>query len=708
MVKNFLSDSNRKSALVLAAFVVPLIAVTVAFISQTQLVDIDAAIAGDPTVATRTIKAPGYSDIANEDSNGLKTATDLFFRSWIGTGQTPSKSFTGLRFIGESIPADGTIVSARLELTAYQTAWIRVYAEIFGEQNPNPETFSKERPISTRPRTTAKSVLSNDVRWTAGQTYVIDVTNPVKELFDKYKSTARIALIVDGTKGRAWGRKTFYSNVAHSLAPRLVITYRSGGVISTTTATSSSPTTTSTASSTTTSVSTSSSTSPSTTATTSTTTSSVTTTTSSATTTTSANPPVGLRYSKAYDLWNPDPRWDTCSKEIHNKYVVTGPDGKIYPTWHPPVDPETGCTFGHEHGRDPRQSRIWPKIQEFYAYDANQNGVIEQSERDKAGLPFGYVNETLDEYTAANNLTYTRHEDHVGHKVEWGDSVPFHVNSGPGQVKIDTGLRCDYLSKMHQGVHSKDAFNNNLHEILYAASCTDGQEIRLSVMGKFGKVGQFQRLCDPIGDRRTIINTGFDNTNPAYPGNTGDGDRALQDRDCTYNYFLVPSGKFSPNPYEAWPVNISITSATGQTVLTGINLLFDVLDPIRYFDPSRQNRVAYFTELCYEVKPNGDRFRGGTCSGIPAGISWDDPRAPHRGLNRGVYFKPATTINNANGPQVWYTDPFGGSGRSTNFPGALKQLIVQRNLDYGRQFNGNPVPEVIIRYHAGQGVHGPN
>lgn len=60
----------------------------------------------------------------------------------------------------------------------------------------------------------------------------------------------------------------------------------------------------------------------------------------------------------AYGKWEPS-EIDTCSAEIHDAWSTVGPDGKLYPTWHPPVDPMTGCTFGHEHGRDPSGSDLW-------------------------------------------------------------------------------------------------------------------------------------------------------------------------------------------------------------------------------------------------------------------------------------------------------------------------------------------------------------
>ena len=97
-------------------------------------------------------------------------------------------------------------------------------------------------------------------------------------------------------------------------------------------------------------------------------------------------------FAASYGIWTPGPR-DDCTAEIHNKYSVVGPDGKLYPTWHPPIDPVTGCSFGHDHGRDPRGSALYAFV---------------------GPIPFGYANEQLDAYDPAN----PRHEDHFGHKIE--------------------------------------------------------------------------------------------------------------------------------------------------------------------------------------------------------------------------------------------------------------------------------------------------
>ena len=88
--------------------------------------------------------------------------------------------------------------------------------------------------------------------------------------------------------------------------------------------------------------------------------------------------PTGL--AQSYGVWAPSPR-DDCTAEIHNSYSVVGPDGKLYPTWHPPIDPATGCSFGHDHGRDPRGSALYAQV---------------------GPIPFGYANEQLDVYDSAN------------------------------------------------------------------------------------------------------------------------------------------------------------------------------------------------------------------------------------------------------------------------------------------------------------------
>jgi hypothetical protein len=54
----------------------------------------------------------------------------------------------------------------------------------------------------------------------------------------------------------------------------------------------------------------------------------------------------------------------TCSAAVHDRFVVSGPDGNPYRTWHPQEVPVVAsapqgakCRFAHEHGDDPKKSR---------------------------------------------------------------------------------------------------------------------------------------------------------------------------------------------------------------------------------------------------------------------------------------------------------------------------------------------------------------
>ncbi len=99
---------------------------------------------------------------------------------------------------------------------------------------------------------------------------------------------------------------------------------------------------------------------------------------------------------------------------------MIGPDGRKYPTWHPPVDPVSGCTFA--------RTRAGPHESALY--------------RDVGDLPFGYTNERLD----AANLGMVQHEDHGGHEVEWANDLHILVIGNSG---ASVEVSCDVLVKLH-------------------------------------------------------------------------------------------------------------------------------------------------------------------------------------------------------------------------------------------------------------------
>src|SRR5262245_30826490 len=253
--------------------------------------------------------------------------------------------------------------------------------------------------------------------------------------------------------------------------------------------------------------------------------------------------------SVAFGIWTPGPH-ETCTKADHDRYQTVGPDGKIYPTWHPAVDPGTGCIFGHEHGRDPHGSALYATV---------------------GDIPFGYANEQLDIW----DPTGQRHEDHVGHKVEWENDIELDFESDAANQLFN--IRCDVLTKLHQGTHSRDAFTNNLHELVYHIRCTDGTEMHITMMAAIGTPGQFERSCD----RATIA------VGTATPANSpnGGGVRIIPDRFCVDQQILVVAGQRSNFGalHENWETSNSIRTTSGRTVAF-FNPYYQVFLPSRFYD----------------------------------------------------------------------------------------------------------------------------
>jgi len=383
---------------------------------------------------------------------------------------------------------------------------------------------------------------------------------------------------------------------------------------------------------------------------------------------------VGTGPAIAFGLWTPGAN-DTCTKAIHDAYSVVGPDNKIYPTWHPPIDPVTGCSFGHEHGRDPRGSRLY---------------------REVGAIPFGYANEQLETWDAAN----PRREDHFGHKIEWENDVKLNFGSDAASSLFD--IRCDVLAKLHQGTHSKDAFTNNLHELVYHVACTDGTEMHLTLMAAIGTPGGFIRSCDGAA---VVVG-------PAVPANSpnGGGERIIPDRTCVLQSILVPVGQSSNLGVlrESWQTSIGIRTAGGRG-LAFINPYFQVRFPSRYYDPGIAPAVGRPVDLCYEVTSSGSRAQSGTCNTMTAngtitGITFDDPRSPFDGADRTIDVNE-NQITNAAGPRVWFTDPFGLHARTDSFPGAVRQFLAR--IDNRRGDLGTSGPS-LRRYYGGTSVHPPN
>jgi hypothetical protein len=376
-------------------------------------------------------------------------------------------------------------------------------------------------------------------------------------------------------------------------------------------------------------------------------------------------PPEIVGDAVAFGIWNPSGN-DTCTKADHDAYYAVGPDGLRYPTWHPAVDP-SGCTFGHEHGRDPSGSDLYDEV---------------------GPIPFAYANEHLQ----AGGFGAPRNEDHVGHKVEWENDIVMNGGGGGGNV---VSVVCDVLMKMHQGTHSADAFTNNMHEVAYHIRCSDGTGFSATVLTPIGEAGELVVGCH----RENHIQVGTANP-PISPD--GGGQRAIPDQTCIQEHVLAPPDgrpRFFNALHESWEISVSLRAEGGRT-LAGFNPYFQVRDPSRFFDATVPG-LARPIDLCYRPEIRGE----GACQALGTdSVGWNDPRSPFKGVRRFVDVN-GNRSDNADGPNVWYTDALGRNGRTEPFPGSIRQWVAKHDtgaLDlHGPSIGDN-------RRYDDTGVHAPN
>jgi hypothetical protein len=444
--------------------------------------------------------------------------------------------------------------------------------------------------------------------------------------------------------------------------------------------------------------------------------------------------------SSAMGLWTPNTAYDTCSKSFHDSYFVVGPDGKKYPTWHQPmaIDPATGrdCTFGHEHGRDPRGSALWEFVREQFAHDANRNGVIDPSERDASGVPFGYIAEQLAAFNTANGLANAdRLEDHIGYKITWENSIRRDQLLN-GQVQ-SLDLFCDVLTVLHQESYSAEAFASNLHQLTFAIDCNRGADatrypvkLLASLMATFGNPASFVESGPGTGD--TTVTTGVPQPTTSPAGGAERG-RVIPTISNVRNDIYVPVGQtsnFSTGLFEVWSTAASLLRIDG-TQLVAFDPAFSVYSPSRYYDPALITNTARSIDVCYsglnaagllidDPLRAGEilrQARGPECATVaPDGpatpriqrVAFDDPRSPFNACRREVSIT-STPLSNTGGGTAWYTDPYGRAGRASSFAGSVRQYIAaSSNASSGIVLAAKSFGGDISYCPPGSGLHAPN
>ena len=444
--------------------------------------------------------------------------------------------------------------------------------------------------------------------------------------------------------------------------------------------------------------------------------------------------------SSAIGQWSPNPSYDTCTQSFHDTYFAIGPDGKRYPTWHPPsaTDPASGreCSFGHEHGRDPRGSGLWNFARAHFAFDENRNGLIDPSERDASGLPFGYVTEQLITFDAANGIPNSdRIEDHVGHKIAWENGVRRERLVNGVQQSFD--LFCDVLTVVHQETHTAESLASNLHQLTYAIDCNRGIEVSRSsvkllanVMATSGNPSSFVARV-PTGFLEIAYGVAQPVTSP--PGGIELG-RLIPTIDNVRTDIFVPGAQtsnFSTGLVEKWSTAVSLIKFDGVE-LAAFDPAFTVYSPSRYYDPDQFDGIGRSIDLCYTGLDAAGQFvndplragsivrqaRGVECVGIaPNGpatsrtsrIELDDPRSPFNGCRREIIFGASTVRNGGGATTIWYSDPYGGAARTVSFAGALKQYVsAVDNTTQGITLASSTFGGDLSYCAPGAGIHAPN
>jgi hypothetical protein len=418
--------------------------------------------------------------------------------------------------------------------------------------------------------------------------------------------------------------------------------------------------------------------------------------------------------SAAFGQWSPDGRYDDeCPKSLHDEYFVLGPDGKKYPTWHPATttDPATNrlCSFGHEHGMDPKLASGWDEIRRHYAFDANSNGTIEDSERDASGIPFGYVEEQLDAYNAANGISAALGQRQLPHT-----SYKIFVNNGVARSRLVNGasasydLTCRVLYAYNQNTATADAFASNLHPLLAAIDCNQGTQAAsnpvkmiVAVLVPFGRPNLFD--AGPLAGPLVPVLPPNQFAVPANSAQVAPGSADFPRSIPSYaervrDQVFVAVGRssdFTAGLRERWDTQLVLLRNGAELARVETALLVD--DPIGYY--GRNAALDYTVGLCYAGldaegnwrdqpaeagsivrRPRGSNdctalAANGAATATGARVAFDALESPFRNCTRRVVIGDTAIANGGTGTEVWYTTPFGAGAQSARFAGSVKQLV---------------------------------
>lgn len=588
--------------------------------------DVDAA-------TTVTVSVAASADDARTDDTGKFTATES--SSIVGAGN-PRPNVNGYRFNGLAIPRGAIIDSAVFSLVKQGDQWQQFRVELGFEASDNAAPFTAAAAPGSRTRTSTVATVSDNVQRTNETRYPLGnkatLAASLQEVVDRpgWKSGNSAAMIAYGPATNGWSRITFYNfDGGAARAARLEVTYHlvAATVLPTATSTPQATATPPRVATATQSPTALAPTAPpsaiasATVAPTSIPTSKATATTAATATATvmpastvvptptpttkpSAPPTVAATPTAPPPTLTPTPSptssqapvaGQPCPSWVHDSYVAKGPDGALYPTWHPSVDPLYGCTIGHEHGDDPTGSAALRGRPVLFGYAAAKAGMT---------------------------------EPHAGFKVYRWDP---HTN-----VQNPTShTTASAIMVLHQGTAGLARFVNVFHSAQYHYwNPTDGREIHVDMLAPFGKLAVGCGANDPgmisvqqadaPGMRQVAGAQCFGAAR--YPDTTG----------------VIPG----TIPYEDWLTALYIGKDPSGNWKAYIDPHFAVFNPNTYCIPNAGLPAASPCTIGYSDVRAGQ--------GIDPATSGSD----FKGVKREAYLNQVWLANAGGATTIW-TDPYG-------------------------------------------------
>jgi hypothetical protein len=405
---------------------------------------------------------------------------------------------------------------------------------------------------------------------------------------------------------------------------------------------------------------------------------------------------------------------DTCI-DRHNLYWTYGPDGMAYATWHPADDGV--CAYRHEHGDIPTKADDGGDLLTLFG------GVP----------PFGYA---LEQQHHTGGMM--RHEDHTGNKITIAPSyrAAFGFGSNVDNAMHDAGFDCKFMSKIHQGSSTTDAFADQLHEYFLAVSCEDYKQNVTPVNGvvemdgvgapsafrtrfsvklllPFGPPDKFKDICS---ENVFAVPSGNASLQPGYPRIDGPDGMPLKNAmtQVTVQSIAINPPQ-APNPREFFCARAGVFEWRNAAQLAQMDLWtqhMSIKTPVGYvhFQPyyivknsarvwdADNRRVTSTIDECYTgtaLRKHGN-VPWEFCKGLPdTRISASDPSSTFNGTLRALNFK-RLTLKNEGGPTEFCTDLYGQSPTDVQ-SGALKCPLGKIHQKAASYENGFAIEAGSIR-----------